>query len=437
MSATEALGSRALIVFVLACLLSASAPARAAPAPRIVFETKVYDYDRVRQGQLIRFAFKFKNDGDAPLVIHRIDPSCVCTLAQAPKAPIPPGGSELIEVEFDSLDKYGYNTVFVRVFSNDETQQDAPGAEPVTILCLRGEIESAFEPGQPYINFDTLSINESLGRSGAITITRRGGFEVKEVLVQPKAGEVTWKAVADGVELSLRLTESLPLGRYRDSFVVATNDPKQPRLKVGLSAQVLPLYNGPAFVFVDPGSDEKSRIIPIERSSGSGLEIEGIDYDRERFKLSLRVVEEGRYAEVLLGIRPDAPAGAFASSIELRFRDPKQPRLSIPVLGMIAASLRASPDQLLAQAANDGQELGRVELSGAGWSAEAVLGAKVEGAPAKVEVLQERLRTVLIVRASAREGAKSVSLEEFSESAALIVETKIVGRERLVLPFRR
>ena len=45
--------------------------------------------------------FEFKNTGNEPLIIKDAKSSCGCTIPSFPKNPIPPGGSDKIEVQYN------------------------------------------------------------------------------------------------------------------------------------------------------------------------------------------------------------------------------------------------------------------------------------------------------------------------------------------------
>lgn len=45
----------------------------------IVFETLEHDFGSIPQGTALEYSFKFKNEGDKPLVIENVHPACGCT----------------------------------------------------------------------------------------------------------------------------------------------------------------------------------------------------------------------------------------------------------------------------------------------------------------------------------------------------------------------
>ncbi|RMG80208.1 MAG: DUF1573 domain-containing protein, partial [Bacteroidetes bacterium] len=63
-----------------------------AAKPKMVFEEERYDFGTINQGEKVSHSFKFKNEGDADLIIASARGSCGCTVPSWPKEPIPPGG---------------------------------------------------------------------------------------------------------------------------------------------------------------------------------------------------------------------------------------------------------------------------------------------------------------------------------------------------------
>ncbi len=71
------------------------------PSPVIAFETTDHDFGTIDQGKKVSYTYKFKNTGDAPLIIQEAKPTCGCTVSNYSKDPIPVGGSGFVTAEFD------------------------------------------------------------------------------------------------------------------------------------------------------------------------------------------------------------------------------------------------------------------------------------------------------------------------------------------------
>ncbi len=86
--------------------------------PVIEFEKDMHDFGKVIQGEKVSFGFKFKNTGNADLVIAQVNSSCGCTVPKFPKTPVKPGDENVITVMFDSQDRKGIQNKTITVTSN-------------------------------------------------------------------------------------------------------------------------------------------------------------------------------------------------------------------------------------------------------------------------------------------------------------------------------
>ncbi len=70
--------------------------------PKVKFEKLTHNFGSFKQSESIQTcSFKFTNEGDQPLIIHRAVASCGCTVPKFTKAPIKPGESGVITVEYN------------------------------------------------------------------------------------------------------------------------------------------------------------------------------------------------------------------------------------------------------------------------------------------------------------------------------------------------
>lgn len=86
--------------------------------PEITFEKEMHDFGQITEGEIIIYAFKFKNTGRTDLVISNADATCGCTVPKWPKEPVPPGKEGIIEVSFNSTGRVGYQEKTVRIVAN-------------------------------------------------------------------------------------------------------------------------------------------------------------------------------------------------------------------------------------------------------------------------------------------------------------------------------
>ncbi|HEX2898301.1 MAG TPA: DUF1573 domain-containing protein [Bacteroidia bacterium] len=73
----------------------------------IEFEKSEYHLGTFKAGDPVKAVFKFKNAGDADLIIDTVKPSCSCTALDWTTTPIKPGASGEIKAEIDTADREG------------------------------------------------------------------------------------------------------------------------------------------------------------------------------------------------------------------------------------------------------------------------------------------------------------------------------------------
>ena len=99
--------------------------------PKFSFRETEHDFGVVIQGERVTYGFKFRNTGDADLVIANISTTCGCTATNYPKTPIGPGGEDIIEVSFNSAGKEGFQHKTITVAANTQ-----PSNTELTIKAL-------------------------------------------------------------------------------------------------------------------------------------------------------------------------------------------------------------------------------------------------------------------------------------------------------------
>lgn len=126
--------------FTLLCLLTTlgsfaqdmSIPVEAKPTAVIEFEETEFNFGTIDSGEKVSYVFKFKNAGDAPLIITSAKGSCGCTVPFFPKVPVLPGETSEIEVEFNSKGKMGKQSKRVTINANTDPA--------MTFLTIKGEV---------------------------------------------------------------------------------------------------------------------------------------------------------------------------------------------------------------------------------------------------------------------------------------------------------
>jgi len=88
------------------------------PLPVISFTEMEHDFGTIKEGQVVEYTYKFKNTGEAPLIIQDARPSCGCTVPEWSKEPIPVGAEGFIKAKFDSKGKTNLQNKTITVTAN-------------------------------------------------------------------------------------------------------------------------------------------------------------------------------------------------------------------------------------------------------------------------------------------------------------------------------
>jgi hypothetical protein len=206
-----------------------------AAAPRIVVEEESFDFGTILQGDKVEKVFRFRNDGDAPLVVDRVKTSCGCTAALLSASTLAPGESGEVRTSFDSTRFSGSVQKTVAVYSNDPSRA-------IVQLLIKGSIRQELFVSPAFIELGTL--NAGVEKILPVTISNQGPVPValREVrcLAPDLVGELAAPAVAPGgsVILTLRVTPMAGRGILNGYVIVATDSKRAPELRIPVYGRV-------------------------------------------------------------------------------------------------------------------------------------------------------------------------------------------------------
>lgn len=126
-------------VFAMAVLMiSITVIAQPKPDEVAKFNVEKHDFGKVKVGIPVNYSFEIKNISDKPLVVENSWASCGCTTPEKIVAPIMPGATALLKVQ--------YNSATVGPINKDVFVQFAGVSAPKTVQ-ITGEVLSveAFE----------------------------------------------------------------------------------------------------------------------------------------------------------------------------------------------------------------------------------------------------------------------------------------------------
>jgi hypothetical protein len=86
--------------------------------PEITFDKDFHDFGQISEGEKVTYSFRFKNTGKGNLIIQTASGSCGCTVPEFPEAPLAPGETGFLKVQFNSEARTGIQEKQVTVVTN-------------------------------------------------------------------------------------------------------------------------------------------------------------------------------------------------------------------------------------------------------------------------------------------------------------------------------
>ncbi len=103
-------------------------------SPKLVIEERVYDFGRVKAGELVATEFILSNQGKEKLNFRKIKSNCSCVTYEIDSKNIKKGKSQILKVLFDTTDRKANQYKTVTLFSNDPTG-------PTQMVTIKGVVD--------------------------------------------------------------------------------------------------------------------------------------------------------------------------------------------------------------------------------------------------------------------------------------------------------
>lgn len=111
--------------------------------PKLVFDSEIHNFGKVKQGAIVEHTFKFKNEGDSNLLIYTVKATCGCIKTELSISTIEPRGEGSIKVIWKAPKKLGTTSEIIYVVSNDPKR-------PNVILGVLADISVYQNPVRMY-----------------------------------------------------------------------------------------------------------------------------------------------------------------------------------------------------------------------------------------------------------------------------------------------
>lgn len=218
----------------------------------ISFDESEFDFGKVAEGTQATHEFVFKNTGNAPLVLDKVQASCGCTTPFWTKEPVLPGKSGVITASYNSTNRPGAFNKSITITSNAN-----PGT---TRLHIKGNVVPVSQAQIVYSseeleNSAKIEVEKADINLGKVEVGQVVPFEIvvsnpgkKNLIISDlKAScncihlaSASAKVIQPGKSGTLQLLYSpKATGRKKEKALVLTNDLTAPETTIHLNAEVV------------------------------------------------------------------------------------------------------------------------------------------------------------------------------------------------------
>lgn len=300
--------------------------------PRITFDKAEHDFGVLGAKETVKHTFKFRNEGDALLVIDKVKATCGCTGTLLSKKEIAPNEEGSIEVTFRSGLSGGQNKKSIFVHSNDPNNPTAKlhilanivlpvEVRPRALYWAAEKNQASMRTVQfiyqPDIAIDISGFDFS---SSAFTASKR-----------PRDN-----AESPGYQIDIAYDGSLPVGTFNERLTILTDNPDSPKVQVSLRGKVVGsvrVVPNTVTLGVIKGDTLPTRTIHVSAASGKDFQITGLEATSPLIAAEYTKDETSNRYTVTVTLTAKPPAGAFSEKLRIKTNDPSENLVEIPVYG--------------------------------------------------------------------------------------------------------
>jgi len=223
-----------------------SVPGPTGVDPVIEVDQANYQFGTMQRGTTKSHEFVVRNTGESPLTLRAGGTSCKCTIGDVPDAPIPPGGSVKVKLEWSALINPGPFRQTASIITNDPRH---PRAE----LSVEGEVTEATGIYPPDFMFDKVTAGDTkwaevyvmafaqdnlkVGEPELSNTETRKFFDVS--VEQVKTSALPNPKAKAGARVRVTTKPGLRMGRFDQWLAVSTNIPDAEQMKIPVIGRVI------------------------------------------------------------------------------------------------------------------------------------------------------------------------------------------------------
>ena len=302
------------------------------PEPRIQFATPVYDFGRVKEGEVLKYDFIFTNAGQAWLELTDVHPGCGCTAAGSWSRKVEPGKTGNIPIQFNTTGYSGPVAKGITVTCNDKSQ-------PTVALQIKGTVWKPVDAIPQYAIFNVTADSWSSATSVVRIVNNE---ELPLTLFAPEsnnkifAAELRTNSAGKEFELIIKVASSFDTVNAQGLVTLKTSSAKVPVISISTVAILQPTLvatpptiNLPAIPITNKFPVE----VFIRNNGTSPLKLAEPEVNAKGVDIRMKELESGRYFSVT-SIFPPGFTIANGEIVELSVKTDRSqiPTLKVPVL---------------------------------------------------------------------------------------------------------
>lgn len=312
----------------------------AEPQPKAVVDKPIFDAERVDVGDVIVHDFMVRNEGDAPLHVTDVRPTCGCTVADYDKV-IAPGETGKVHAELDTTGEQGGISKGITVLTDDPEN-------PHLVLTIKALIKPLIFANPGFARFIQPQLSDP-GTVGQLVysdsvenlelLSAESPYSFLAASVRPaREDELSEEGTGRQwvVEMTLDYTKA-PIGAIADYVTVKTNHPKQPVLEIPVSGYVRPMIvatpHDVDFGDIEIPDDGLTTYIVVKNYGTEVMEVSDTTSTIPGVTVDVEPVRPGHEFNLLVTLPPELPKGEFSGKIELQLDHPRKKTLEIPLHG--------------------------------------------------------------------------------------------------------
>jgi hypothetical protein len=297
---------RFLVAIVVWCALAF------APLQSVVAEDKFptasvaddrYSFGEVPEGAVVKHTFSVKNTGKSLLHLHKVIPTCGCTVSKADPELVPPGEASSVAVQIDTTGFAGDISKKIRVLTNDVDHE-------TLTFTVHGRVIPDITISEPRLHFGVVTRGDSPQEEVTLTIREGSTHSIEKVesfnpAITIVPGELDTKKKR---VVKVQIAPTAPLGELRDRVIVTINTGKRMRtINIPVYAQVtgdFTLSTNTVSFGIFANDKPVTRTVLVEASSGKTINTIEISSESAMVKARVAPLEQGRRYQVILEAHP-------------------------------------------------------------------------------------------------------------------------------------